>query len=68
VPVTPSLPFEWYNTPNLHFLSLLDFTEYCKKQKIVIEKSSFMNVKGMVHVLPNLFALTGIFLLSGSEV
>jgi methionine biosynthesis protein MetW len=67
VPVTPSLPFEWYNTPNLHFLSILDFTEYCKKQKIVIEKARFMNAKGAVRWLPNLFALTGIFLLSGSE-
>jgi methionine biosynthesis protein MetW len=66
VPVTPSLPFEWYNTPNLHFLSLLDFIGYCRKQKIVIEKNRFMNTKKPVHLLPNLFALTGIFLLSGS--
>jgi methionine biosynthesis protein MetW len=66
VPVTPSLPFEWYNTPNLHFLSLLDFIGYCRKQKIVIEKNRFMNTKRPVHLLPNLFALTGIFLLSGS--
>jgi methionine biosynthesis protein MetW len=68
VPVTPSLPFEWHNTPNLHFLSLLDFIEYCRKQKIVVEETRFMNAKGSVHFLPNLFALTGIFLLSGSEV
>ena len=66
VPITPSLPFEWYNTPNLHFLSLLDFIDYCKKQRIVIEETRFMNAKGPVHFLPNLFALTGIFLLSGS--
>ena len=68
VPVTPSLPFEWYNTPNLHFLSILDFTGYCEKHKIVIEETRFMDAKGIVHWLPNLFALTGIFLLSGSEV
>ncbi len=68
VPVTPSLPFEWYNTPNLHFLSLLDFMEYCAKHEIVIELTRFLNAKGTVRWLPNLFALTGIFLLSGSEV
>jgi methionine biosynthesis protein MetW len=68
VPVTPSLPFEWHNTPNLHFLSLLDFIEYCRKQKIVIEETRFMNATGTVRWLPNLFALTGIFLLSGFEV
>jgi methionine biosynthesis protein MetW len=33
-PVSPSLPYEWYNTPNLHFLSLMDFTDYCKKNQI----------------------------------
>ena len=66
VPITPSLPFEWYNTPNLHFLSIRDFIEYCRKQKIVIEETRFMNAKRSVHFLPNLFALTGIFLLSGS--
>jgi methionine biosynthesis protein MetW len=66
VPITPSLPFEWYNTPNLHFLSIRDFTEYCRKQKIVIEETRFMNVKRPIHFLPNLFALTGVFLLSGS--
>jgi methionine biosynthesis protein MetW len=66
VPVTPSLPFEWYNTPNLHFLSIRDFIEYCRKQKIVIEETRFMNAKRSVHFLPNLFALTGVFLLSGS--
>ena len=29
VPVTEALPYEWYNTPNLHFLSVADFFEYC---------------------------------------
>ena len=66
VPITPSLPFEWYNTPNLHFLSIRDFIGYCRKQKIVIEETRFMNAKRSVHFSPNLFALTGIFLLSGS--
>jgi len=68
VPITPSLPFEWYNTPNLHFLSIRDFMEYCRKQKIVIEEARFMDATAAVRWLPNLFALTGIFLLSGSEV
>ena len=26
-PVTDSLPYEWYNTPNLHFMSLYDFRD-----------------------------------------
>ena len=38
-PVTGSLPYDWYNTPNLHFLSMVDFRELCLRMhfKIVIE-------------------------------
>lgn len=38
-PVTGSLPYDWYNTPNLHFLSMVDFRELCMRMqfKIVIE-------------------------------
>ena len=28
-PMTGSLPYDWYNTPNLHFLSMIDFRELC---------------------------------------
>ncbi len=27
-PVTQSLPYQWYNTPNLHFMSMLDFAPW----------------------------------------
>jgi methionine biosynthesis protein MetW len=63
VPVTPSLPFEWYNTPNLHFLSTSDFVEYCRKRSIRIEKSAFLG-HGRIRTLPNLRAETALFLLS----
>lgn len=38
-PVTSSLPYDWYNTPNLHFLSMIDFRELCQRMefKIVCE-------------------------------
>jgi len=64
VPVTPSLPYEWYDTPNLHFLSVADFTVYCKKRNIRIESSFFTAKNKKVKFLPNLFAETGFFLLS----
>jgi methionine biosynthesis protein MetW len=64
VPVTPSLPYEWYNTPNLHFLSIKDFIEFCRKRNIKIEKTGFVGKGGRVKLLPNLTALIGIFLIS----
>jgi methionine biosynthesis protein MetW len=64
VPVTPSLPYEWYDTPNLHFLSIADFKEYCKKREIQIEQAAFIANNRKVRFFPNLFAETGLFLLS----
>jgi methionine biosynthesis protein MetW len=64
VPVTPSLPYEWYDTPNLHFLSIADFQEYCKKRELQIENSAFIAKNRKVRFLPNLFAEIGLFLLS----
>jgi methionine biosynthesis protein MetW len=64
VPVTPSLPYEWYDTPNLHFLSIADFEEYCQKRRIKIEQAVFIGNNKRVWLLPNMFAETGLFLLS----
>jgi methionine biosynthesis protein MetW len=64
VPVTSSLPYEWYDTPNLHFLSIVDFKDYCKKNVIHIEKAVFISKNKQVRVLPNLFGEVGLFLLS----
>ena len=64
VPVTSSLPFEWYDTPNLHFLGIADFREYCKKRQIRIEQAEYVAGNRRVRFLPNLFADIGLFLLS----
>ena len=66
-PVTPSLPYEWYDTPNLHFLSISDFIEYCGKRDIKVKKSAFVGMNRRVKIIPNLFALIGIFLITESD-
>jgi methionine biosynthesis protein MetW len=64
VPVTKSLPYEWYDTPNLHFLGITDFTEYCKKKNIHIENSAYIRKNKKIKLFPNLFAEIGLFRLS----
>jgi len=66
-PITSSLPHEWHNTPNLHFLSISDFIGYCRKRKIKIEKTVFIAKNKRVKIFPNLLALTGIFLISNAS-
>ena len=66
-PVTPSLPNMWYDTPNLHFLSISDFMDYCQKRNIHIQKSVFIDGEKTIRFSPNLFAQTGIFLLGENK-
>lgn len=63
-PVTGGLPYQWYETPNLHFLSITDFIIYCRQKKIAIEQAAYASGTSRIFVLPNLLAQAGIFLVS----
>ena len=43
MPLTKSLPEEWYNTPNIHFCTIKDFVLLCNKRSIIIEKKLALN-------------------------
>ncbi len=68
VPVTSSLPHEWYETPNLHFLSISDFIKYCTRKKISIENSAYITKNKEVRIFPNFFAEIGLFLISNKQI
>lgn len=63
-PITASLPYQWFETPNLHFLSISDFIDYCRLKKIKMERSIYISGGKRIKLLPNLFAETGIFLVN----
>lgn len=63
VPVTPELPYQWYDTPNLRFLSLKDFRKFCKINGIKILKEVGIANNKHVPFRPNVFANTAIYLL-----
>lgn len=63
-PVTDSLPYTWYETPNLHFLSISDFFNYCRSKGIRIERRICLGERKRLFVFPNLLANSGIFLIS----
>ena len=66
-PITASLPYSWYESPNLHFLSIDDFIDYCKSQKVTIEQAVYLGKERRVVLFPNFFANTGIFLISDRD-
>ncbi len=62
-PVTKSMPYKWYNTPNLHFLTIRDFIDFCNEKNVIIETEFFINKKQKVTILPSLFATNAIFVI-----
>tara|TARA_B100000787_G_scaffold119743_1_gene89882 strand:+ start:128 stop:724 length:597 start_codon:yes stop_codon:yes gene_type:complete len=69
MPITRTLPDEWYNTPNLHMCSIKDFFNFCENKKINLYKSiALQNLKSSKITnsnltLKNLTAVLGIFLI-----
>jgi methionine biosynthesis protein MetW len=63
-PVSPSLPHEWYRTPNLRFLSVKDFRKFCVQKSYKVLESRFLGKKTLVWGLPNLFAANAIFVIT----
>ncbi len=65
-PRTGQLPFEWHNTPNIHFLSMKDFDRFCEKHKVeVLRRIPLIETSARaVRFAPNWFAEQAVYLLS----
>lgn len=66
-PITASLPYRWYNTPNLHFLSTIDFKDFCAEKNITVLDTYYLGLKNTIKFWPNLFALNVIFLITKNK-
>jgi methionine biosynthesis protein MetW len=67
MPKTKILPYEWYDTPNIHLFTTKDFKELCAKEKIQIMSERYTGVgkKEIPRLLiPNTFAEFAYFLIS----
>ncbi len=67
MPITKTLPDEWYNTPNLHMCTIKDFVYFIKSRNLKIFKSLALNDQNVSLInnanlgIKNLFADLGIF-------
>jgi methionine biosynthesis protein MetW len=50
MPVSEDLPYEWFNTPNLRFFTLLDFEALCMKMKLIIRERQVLDEGGRLVV------------------
>ncbi len=60
-PRTELFPYDWYESPNLHFLTINDFVLLCRTENWKIERQIFLRHNEEVTRMPNLLAEVGVF-------
>lgn len=69
MPVTKTLSYQWYDTPNIHFCTINDFVVLCGELGLTIERRLYVNQFGQPSVFnnsshfANLFGEQGIFMI-----
>jgi len=67
MPVSDLLPYEWYDTPNIHFCTFKDFEVLCRERNIKVINRQVVNEQSgqtLKDFMPNLFGETAIYHLS----
>ena len=69
MPVTKNIPYDWYNTPNLHMCTIQDFVNFCDKKNIKIDQSMCLTNEKISEITlanmryKNIFSQLGVFLI-----
>jgi len=61
MPVSDVLPYQWYDTPNVHLCTLRDFEQLCDDMSMRILDQRVITNAREVHVLPNLLGSTAVY-------
>jgi len=68
MPKNRILPYEWFDTPNIHLCSVKDFVELCNKNRIIIKDKVLLDENGKkirsINFLENLLSYQVIFCVS----
>jgi methionine biosynthesis protein MetW len=61
MPVSDALPYQWYNTPNVHLFTIHDFESFCTGHAIQVLERIVMDGGRRVQFLPNLLGSLAVF-------
>ena len=61
MPVSENLPYEWFDTPNIHLCTINDFERFCDKRSIRIIERKVLTGGAPVRSLPNLLGALAIY-------
>ena len=74
MPVSKTIPYQWYDTPNIHFCSIKDFEELCVKMKFTVKNRAYLTNSRKLDnfignkIFANFFAEYGLFMITKSEI
>jgi methionine biosynthesis protein MetW len=54
MPMSPSLPHHWYDTPNVHLCTIADFDAFCRERMIPVSERLVITAGKTIHLFPNL--------------
>jgi len=61
MPVSTELPYQWYDTPNVHLCTLHDFEDFCRDLDVTVLERRVMTGNSEVNVFPNLLGSTAVY-------
>jgi methionine biosynthesis protein MetW len=61
MPVSDELPYQWYDTPNVHLCTMRDFEAFCTQHKVRILDRRVITGGKEVSTLPNLLGSTAVY-------
>ncbi|MGD0668354.1 MAG: methionine biosynthesis protein MetW [Bryobacteraceae bacterium] len=66
-PRTKLFPYEWYDSPNIHFLTVEDFESLAALEGLAVERRYFLAGHRKVTLMPNLLAEVAVFLVKAGR-
>jgi methionine biosynthesis protein MetW len=66
MPVSEDLPYQWYDTPNVHLCTINDFDAFCADSRIQIKERLVLTNNKPVTFMPNLFGSLAMYRLKSS--
>ncbi len=61
MPVSEALPYQWFDTPNIHLCTLGDFERFCRQHGANILERRIMNGDHQISFAPNLFGMLAFY-------
>jgi len=66
-PRTHLFPYAWYESPNIHFLTVRDFEDLAAAEGFTVERRFCLSGRHSIAMLPNLLAEVGVFLVTAGK-